>query len=222
MAATKPAAPFDRSLVRPILKLSWESPASDEETLNLRTKRATVTDFADPAFQLECDQLLHTFRSLGRGAGLASAQIGGKFDVFVVSPDRDVSNAYVLANVSSAAEPDSQPVPSWEGCFSIPLTLVKQECPSAAIVTAHSREGKLVKARVTNPFLIMVLRHESRHNEGLLMIDDAQEVRRFSTEEEYLTAITEVRQSQAAGGGAGREAIELLNAMGLRPEKVEC
>lgn len=211
---------YDPRLVRPILKLAWDA-EHDADTRNLRQRREDVADFADPAFQLEVDALLHTFRSLGRGAGLASAQIGGRYNVFVVSPDRDVRNAYVLANVRVAAEPGATPMPSWEGCFSIPRTLVRQECPSAAVVTARGRDGRLVSARVSNAFLIMVLRHEARHNEGLLMVDGAAEVRRFGTDGEYAAALDEVRRAQAGvGGGAGHDAAALLGAMGLAPERV--
>lgn len=128
----------------------------------LRTECTEITD-CDEGVKRHVQDLLDTVDFDGR-AGLASTQIGHTLRAFSLNIDGKIS--YVLNPVLEVA---GDPVPTGEGCLSVPELWFQVDRHPWARVTGIDLDGKPVVIEGEG-LLAQALQHECDHLDGKLYI----------------------------------------------------
>jgi peptide deformylase len=187
-----------------------------EHKEELSKPRDFVTDFTNSEFLKEVKILVKAFKHLpgGRGAGLAATQLGLKYNIIILSPDRDVNNYWVLVNPELNTAPGTEYFDTEEGCFSCPRTIAKRTCPRKGILGFYTLAGDYIRTEVENLYLLTVLNHEIRHNRGKLIINDISTdswtTYDGSSEASYKEVIDGIRRKDAETGHSGIPAKEVI------------
>ena len=132
----------------------------------LRQDTRPVASVTDDVRRL-IDDMFETMHA-AKGIGLAAPQVGRTERVAVVDVEGG-SQPIALINpeiVSSSSATDK----SEEGCLSIPDVFGDVERPSAVVVRALDRDGKLIEIDATG-LLARCLQHEIDHLHGKLFLD---------------------------------------------------
>ena len=146
-------------MLRPILRLG-ESILSDP---------ARRVDLITPDIQTLIDDMIETMYA-APGIGLAAAQVGSPFRIFVLdlSMGRDPAALHVMIN-PEFVERDGMQLEE-EGCLSVPGFLATVARPKRVVVKGLNRQGDEHTLEGTG-LMARAIQHEVDHLNGCLFVD---------------------------------------------------
>lgn len=155
----------------------------------LRTPAAPITMF-DDVLRAEVEQMVSLMHE-ARGVGLAAPQVGRLRRLIVIDPSED-EPPVALVNPTIVWRSDEEEI-GHEGCLSIGEISVPVARATAIRLTAHDVDGAPLEIEAEH-FAARVIQHEVDHLDGILILDR-------TTPDERKTALRELREAAAAGGG---------------------
>jgi peptide deformylase len=147
----------------------------------LRERMPEVTDFNDPelhetiadmCYSILPKQLIAAKGAHDGAAGMAANQWGIRKRIFIYTPDgsEEGSRMEVMINPSYVPHPsanETQKIPAYEGCFSIPLTTGIINRHHAIVATYFTPQGKKIE-KIMEGWDARVFQHETDHLDGKL------------------------------------------------------
>ena len=140
------------------------------------------------------EKMVEAIKMKGHAAGLAASQIGVNERIIICSFTGDINNLEIMINPTYVNNGTTKE-DGWEGCFSIPLTFAKVPRWKDINVSYYTVDGNIIN-KPLNGFAARVYQHECDHLEGILMTEQASELKTFSTEEEFKDFLNIVRKER--------------------------
>lgn len=129
-------------------------------------------------------------------AGLAAPQIGISKRVFIFSWDRSEANLRGAINPSYQAIGNDKSS-SWEGCFSVPLSIAKVPRFEKIVASYTNERGAKVRCRL-EAFAARVFQHECDHLQGIVNTSRSDiEVMHFENIQAMWLFMDEVKKGDA-------------------------
>ena len=151
----------------------------------LKQKTKTIARFDDPKFQCFIDEMIDTMYE-SNGWGLAAPQVSQPIKLITIVPEPEKFEQY--KNESREGLVLINPVikkHSWltkkeeEGCLSIPNIFGQVKRWRSITVHYKDRKGKNQEIKASK-LLARVLQHEIDHLDGVLFIDRAEKLYRYT------------------------------------------
>lgn len=140
------------------------------------------------------ENMIEAVKAKDKSAGLAAPQIGINERIIICSFTGDINNLEIMINptyINNGTKKEE----GWEGCFSIPLTFAKVPRWNNIDVSYYTIDGNITKKQL-NGFSARVYQHECDHLEGVLMTEQASELKTFPTEAEFNAFLKVVRKER--------------------------
>ena len=138
----------------------------------LRKKCEPITEITPELRQLAKDMLETMYDA--PGCGLAAPQIGRNIRLVVIDtavPGEEEPRPYIMFNPEWEAETDAKPVPSDEGCLSVPDIFCNVVRPDKVCVRFFDINGAPQEIHHCDGLFGRCLQHETDHLNGDLFVD---------------------------------------------------
>lgn len=118
------------------------------------------------------DRMFNSMYESG-GVGLAAPQVGWHVNLFIMNAtgSADCHKQHGLLFINPRLTVEGTPVPSMEGCLSIPGVFASVPRPPIVSVDFTDITGKRHSRKYVNCFEAAIIQHEMDHCSGILFID---------------------------------------------------
>lgn len=159
------------------------------QLLTLKQKSLPVT--LPLASKNTINKMIEAIKLKGNAAGFAASQIGVNERIIICCFSGNIDTLEIMINPTYINN-GSIKEEGWEGCFSIPLTFAKVPRWKNIEVSYYTVNSDLVKKQL-HGFAARIYQHECDHLEGILMTEQASELKTFPNKEEFEAFLKIVR-----------------------------